>query len=133
MQDDSRSFDRDGSGRDLPIDETDQLIASDKVEGTAVYNRQGEKLGSIHNFMVDKRSGEVEYAVLTFGGVLGMGEDYYPLPWEKLTYDTDKNGYVVDIDKSTLENAPHYGQDQPTFDRGYGERVYGAYGLDYPY
>lgn len=133
MQDDGRSFDRDASGRDLPIDETDQLIASDKVEGTAVYNRQGEKLGSIHNFMVDKRSGEVEYAVLTFGGVLGMGEDYYPLPWEKLTYDTDKNGYVVDIDKSTLQNAPHYGRDQPRFDRGYGERVYGAYGLDYPY
>ena len=55
------------------IEETHRLIASNKVEGTAVYNRQGEKLGSVHNFMVDKRSGKVEYAVMSFGGFLGMG------------------------------------------------------------
>ena len=53
--------------------ETGRLIASDKVEGTAVYNRQGEHLGSVHNFMVDKRTGQVEYAVLSFGGFLGIG------------------------------------------------------------
>ncbi|HSV04528.1 MAG TPA: PRC-barrel domain-containing protein [Phenylobacterium sp.] len=131
MENEDRSFGKD-EGRPA-IDETDRLIASDKVEGTTVFNRQGEKLGSIHNFMVDKVSGEVEYAVLTFGGVLGMGEDYYPLPWEVLDYDTQKKGYVVDIDKSTLEKAPHFGREEPTFDRNYGERVYGAYGLTYPY
>ncbi|HEY1753206.1 MAG TPA: PRC-barrel domain-containing protein [Caulobacteraceae bacterium] len=118
---------------DIPLNETMTLIASDKVEGTAVYNRQGEKLGSIHNFMVDKQSGQVEYAVLSFGGVMGMGTDYYPLPWESLTYDTTQNGYLVDIDKETLKSAPHYGaSDQPAYDQAYGRTVYGHYGLDYP-
>ena len=75
---------------DTKIDETHRLIASNKVEGTAVYNRQGEKLGSVYNFMVDKRSGKVEYAVMSFGGFLGMGDSYHPLPWSVLTYDTSQ-------------------------------------------
>ncbi|CAN7360303.1 PRC-barrel domain-containing protein [Phenylobacterium sp. LjRoot225] len=116
----------------LPTEETHDLIASDKVEGTSVFNRAGEKLGTIHNFMVEKRSGQVEYAVLQFGGVLGMGSDYYPLPWETLTYDVDQGGYVVDLDKEMIKNAPHYSEDEPRFDRDYRERVYGAYGLAYP-
>lgn len=117
----------------IATDETDRLIASNKVEGTAVYNRDGEKLGSIYNFMVDKRSGTVEYAVLQFGGIFGLGSDYYPLPWEKLTYDTDQGGYVVDIDRDLLEAAPRYGQgEEPHYDREYNERVYGYYGLNYP-
>jgi sporulation protein YlmC with PRC-barrel domain len=116
----------------VATDETSSLIASDKVEGTSVYNAKGEKLGSIYNFMVDKRSGEVEYAVLQFGGVLGLGSDYYPLPWDVLDYDTDKGGYRVDLDKSTLEKAPHYSAaKQPAFDRTYGEQVYGYYGVPY--
>ena len=119
--------------RDVARDETMTLIASDKVEGTAVFNRSGEKLGSIHNFMVNKQSGQVEYAVLSFGGVLGMGTDYYPLPWESLTYDTQQNGYLVDIDKDMLQSAPHYNaSNEPRYDRAYGESVYGHYGLDYP-
>jgi hypothetical protein len=118
---------------DIARDETMTLIASDKVEGTAVYNRAGEKLGSIHNFMVNKQSGQVEYAVLSFGGVLGMGTDYYPLPWESLTYDTAQNGYLVDIDKDTLKSAPHYtASDEPTYDQAYGQSVYNHYGLNYP-
>ena len=64
------------TGSSVATDETNRLIASDKVEGTAVYNRQGERLGSIYNFMVDKRSGQVEYAVLSFGGFLGIGDSY---------------------------------------------------------
>lgn len=117
----------------IEIDESDWLIASNKVEGTAVYNEDGDKLGTIHNFMVDKQSGQVEYAVLSFGGLFGLGADYYPLPWEALTYDTDQGGYIVDIDKEMLEKAPRYGADEePTFDRAYGEQVYGYYGLTYP-
>jgi len=119
--------------RDIARDETMTLIASDKVEGTAVFNRAGEKLGSIHNFMVNKESGQVEYAVLSFGGVLGIGSDFYPLPWESLTYDTQQNGYLVDIDKDMLRSAPHYSaSSEPKYDRAYGESVYGAYGLRYP-
>ena len=59
--------------------ETGDLIASDKVEGTAVYDRNGTKLGSVYNFMVEKRSGHVAYAVMSFGGFLGMGSSYHPL------------------------------------------------------
>ena len=119
--------------RDIATDETDRLIASNKVEGTAVLDAQGEKLGTIYNFMVDKDSGQVEYAVLQFGGLFGLGADYYPLPWEKLSYDVDEGGYVVDIDKETLEDAPRYGDDdEPAYDRAYGEQVYGYYGLTYP-
>ena len=92
----------------VATDETDRLIASDKVEGTAVYNRQGERLGSVYNFMVDKRSGQVDYAVMSFGGFLGIGDSYHPLPWKALTYDTSQGGYVVDLDKDRLQGAPSY-------------------------
>ena len=113
-------------------DETSDLISSDKVEGTAVYNRKGEKLGMISNFMVGKRNGRVEYAVLSFGGLFGMGERNYPLPWDVLTYDPDQGGYVVDLDKDRLKKAPSYerGSD-PTYDRTFGEQVYGYYGITY--
>jgi len=116
----------------IETDETAELIASNKVEGTAVYDRDGEKLGTIYNFMVDKRSGQVEYAVLSFGGLFGLGSDYYPLPWETLSYDEDEGGYVVEIDKDQLQDAPRYSAGQePSFDRAYGEQVYGHYGLEY--
>ena len=90
-------------------DETDRLISSTKVEGTKVYNHQGEHLGTISNFMVDKYSGQVAYAVMSSGGFLGLGQkSCHPLPWRVLTYDTGKGGYVVDLDKDTLESAPSY-------------------------
>lgn len=124
------AFENDGTT--AARDETFDLIASDKVEGTAVYNRDGERLGTIRNFMVGKRDGQVRYAVLSFGGLFGMGERSYPLPWEVLTYDTDKGGYVVDLDKELLKNAPSYERgDEPNFDRTYHEQIYGYYGLDY--
>lgn len=117
---------------DIETDETVTLIASDKVEGTAVYNRQGERLGTVTNFMVDKVSGNVQYAVLSFGGFLGLGSDYYPLPWSMLSYDTDKGGYVVDLDKSRLENAPRYSEEnEPEYDRDYGRTVHDYYGATY--
>lgn len=119
---------------EIEITETDRLIASNKVEGTAVYNEDGEKLGSIHNFMVDKHTGQADYAVLSFGGLFGLGADHYPIPWEALTYDSEQRGYVVDIDKDLLENAPHYGAgEEQVFDDAYGERVHAHYGLAYPY
>lgn len=124
------AFDTDSNT--LARDETTDLIASDKVEGTAVFNRNGDKLGTISNFMVGKRNGRVEYAVLSFGGLFGMGERNYPLPWNMLTYDTDQGGYVVDLDKERLEDAPSFERGrEPTFDRTYGEQVYGHYGLAY--
>jgi sporulation protein YlmC with PRC-barrel domain len=102
----------------------DPLIASDRVEGTAVYDTAGERIGTIRNFMVNKRSGRVAYAVLTFGGFLGFGENQYPLPWEALTYDTNLGGYVVDIDSDRLRDAPNYSMDRdPFLDPNFGRRV----------
>ena len=122
-QPDSRSY-RASSSRSVETDETGDLIASDKVEGTAVYNRQGEKLGSVHNFMVGKRSGRVAYAVLSFGGLLGMGQSFHALPWNALTYDTNRGGYVVDLDKDRLSRAPsHQAGEDPFSDAGYRRRV----------
>ncbi|MCF8709663.1 PRC-barrel domain-containing protein [Rhizorhapis sp. SPR117] len=119
---------------DIATDETVDLIASDRVEGTAVYNRAGERLGKVENFMVDKVSGTARYAVLSFGGFLGMGKEHYPLPWNLLTYDSDQDGYVVDLDKSTLEGAPRYdGQSEPRFDSDYGRGIYSYYGVSYPW
>ncbi len=113
-------------------DETTDLIASDKVEHTAVFDRGGEKLGTIKNFMVGKRSGRVEYAVLSFGGMFGMGERYHPLPWTALDYDTGKGGFVVGIDKEKLKGGPSFERGQePQFTREYGEKVYGYYGSSY--
>jgi sporulation protein YlmC with PRC-barrel domain len=100
------------------------LIASNKVEGTAVYNRQGETLGEVYNFMVGKRSGQVAYAIMSFGGFLGIGQKYHPLPWNALTYDTSKKGYVVDADKERLMSAPSYAAGEEPFSRPeYGQQV----------
>lgn len=120
-----------GAGGSVATDETGDLIASNKVEGTAVYNRQGERLGDVYNFMVDKRSGQVAYAVMSFGGFLGMGESYHPLPWKALTYDTGMGGYVVDIDTDRLRGAPSYSaSESPDWsDRTYGSRIDDYYGV----
>ncbi|HZG33131.1 PRC-barrel domain containing protein [Sphingopyxis sp. YF1] len=113
--------------------ETHRLIASDKVEGTAVYNPQDEKLGSIANVMIDKYSGKADYAVLQFGGLFGLGSDHYPIPWDMLTYDTDKGGYVVNLTKEQVEGAPrHARDDSPEYTDEYGRTIYGYYGLSYP-
>lgn len=129
---DDKQFGRDDYREGLPIDETGRLIASNKVEGTAVYGRDGERLGSIYNFMVDKFSGRVEYAVMSYGGFLGMGTRYYPLPWRVLTYDTRAGGYRIHLGERDLRDAPSFDRNsEPRFDRDYGERVHGWYGLDY--
>jgi hypothetical protein len=115
--------------QDVSGDETNSLIAASKVEGTSVYNRQGESLGSIYDVMINKRSGKVSYAIMSFGGFLGMGESYHPLPWSALTYDEGQGGYVVDIDKDRLEGAPRYGvNDTPDWSSGYGRQIDEYYG-----
>lgn len=113
----------------VATDETSSLIASDKVEGTAVYNRQGERLGTISKVMIDKMSGHVAYAVLSFGGILGLGDKAYPLPWEVLTYDTGEGGYVVDMDKDRLSGAPNYDpSNEPDYDDAYRMNIRNYYG-----
>ena len=82
------------------------IISSDRVTGTSVYNSAGEKLGSVYKVMLDKYSGKVAFALMSFGGFLGIGEKYHPLPWSALKYDTSKQGYVVNLDKTMLAGAP---------------------------
>ena len=101
------------TGQDaLKAKETYSLIAADKVEGTTVYDAKGEKMGSIHRIMIDKLSGQVTYAVMSFGGFLGIGDKYHPLPWNMLTYDENLGGYIVNLDRERLENAPAYAEDE---------------------
>lgn len=90
--------------------ETQSLIGSDKVEGTAVYRADGTKIGQIERVMIDKTSGKVAYAVMSFGGFLGIGADYYPLPWSALTYNERLDGYECNISEEQLKGAPHYSQ-----------------------
>jgi sporulation protein YlmC with PRC-barrel domain len=105
-------------------DETERLIASNKVEGTTVYDAGGEKLGTIHNFMVEKRTGQVEYAVLRSGGLFGKGDRYYPIPWPELRYDTEKGGYVVTQAREALATGPSYEEGaDPRFDDSYSQSL----------
>ena len=88
--------------------ETGNLIGSDKVEGTAVYGPDGQKVGSIDRVMIDKLSGKVAYAVLSFGGFLGIGDDHYPLPWPSLKYNPELGGYQTGVTVDRLKDAPRY-------------------------
>jgi hypothetical protein len=106
------------------------LISSRRVEGTAVYSEAGEKLGTIHSVMIGKRSGQVAYAVLSAGGWLGIGAHVHPLPWELLTYDVDRDGYVVAIGREQLRHAPSMTLDETDrpIDRDYQEQVSSYWG-----
>ncbi|WP_127143385.1 PRC-barrel domain-containing protein [Pelagibacterium montanilacus] len=112
--------------------ETASLIGSDKVEGTKVYSMDGDHIGSIERVMLDKYSGQVAYAVLSFGGFFGIGDEHYPVPWAKLTYDEDLGGYRTDLSKEQVENAPrvHRNDDDRAFnEKTAGIGIYNYYGI----
>src|SRR4249920_121071 len=88
-----------------------RVIPAKRVTGTDVYTQRGDHLGEIDDVMIDKRSGEVVNAIMSFGGFLGIGEKYHPLPWQVLTYDTDLSGYVVNVNEAELKKAPYYSRD----------------------
>ena len=113
------------------VRETSTLIAADKVNGTDVFNAQGDQVGEIHDLMIDKKSGQVAYAIMSFGGFLGMGNSYHPLPWSLLRYNTNLGGYIVDIKQSQLEDAPSYeaGTEPAWGDPEYERRLRDFYGV----
>lgn len=115
---------------DVGAHETVTLIAASKVNGTNVYNKTGESLGSIHDVMLNKLDGRVIYAVLSFGGFLGIGQKYHPLPWSQLTYSDQYGGYILNLDKQQLEKAPSYGvSDAPDWESSsYRGDIDGYYG-----
>lgn len=114
--------------------ETAGLIGSDKVEGTAVYGADGNKIGSVERVMIGKVDGKVAYAVLGFGGFLGIGDDHYPLPWQTLTYNTELGGYQVPLTNDQLTDAPRYGrnEDWDWEDKSRTRSINDYYGVPFP-
>ena len=110
-------------------DPNGRLIAAAQVNGTAVYDTKGDRLGTLEDVMIDKVSGRIAYAVLSFGGFLGIGDKHHPLPWGTLKYNQTLGGYVVDLDRRVLEGAPAYGDaDRVTWDDpAWGRQVHDYY------
>lgn len=106
------------------------MISSGDVNGTSVYSPAGDHLGKIDHLMIDKASGTIAYAVMSFGGFLGLGTSAHPVPWKKLSYDTRLGGYVTDITKEQLEAAPEWTPDWAA-GRDYDRRAYDHYGIPY--
>jgi hypothetical protein len=91
-----------------------QLISSEDVEGTNVYDMAGTKIGEIDHLMIDKISGRVTYAVMSFGGFLGLGHNHYPLPWPALKYNVQLDGYQTGVTEQQLKDAPAFSDDSWT-------------------
>lgn len=110
------------------------LIESDRVEGTEVYGADKSHLGSIKRLMIDKKSGQVGYAVMEFGGFLGMGTETYTVPWGKLTYDTNLGGYRTDLSPDQVKGAPDFyrSEDYAWSDRDRERDLHSYYGVS-PY
>jgi sporulation protein YlmC with PRC-barrel domain len=106
---------------------TSSLIASDRVEGTAVYDALDKRIGKVERLVIDKASGRVAYAVLSFGGFFGIGAEHYPIPWPMLDYDEKLGGYRVDITEEHLKNAPkvEQGESWEQANRDRDEEVHG--------
>lgn len=113
---------------------TPKLLSASTLTGDKVVNRAGENLGKIDDIMIDVREGRIGYAVLSFGGVLGMGDKLFAVPWNSLELDSDNKEFVLDLDKEMLENAPGFDKDNwPDFsDREWGTQVHRHYGSN-PY
>jgi sporulation protein YlmC with PRC-barrel domain len=112
------------------FDHSHELISSTRVEGTPIVSERGEKLGTLHSLMIHKRTGQVIYAILSFGGFLGVGSRVHPIPWEKLSYDLGMHVYRVRLTREQLQNAPtlHLDQADRPSDRSSAERLYDYYG-----
>ena len=106
------------------------VLSSDTLTGDTVKNISGENLGEIKDLMIDLDTGRVAYAVLSFGGFMGLGDKLFAIPWQALTVDTNDHSFRLDIPKEKLENAPGFDQDNwPDFaNREWGNKVYSYYG-----
>jgi hypothetical protein len=103
-----------------------QLISSEDVEETAVYDAKGTKIGEVDHLMIDKVSGRVGYAVISFGGFMGLGHSHYPVPWGALKYDTSLGGFRTNISEQQLKDAPEFSDDS-WGDRGWETRTHKHY------
>lgn len=109
------------------------VLSGTSIIGDDVKNAQGENLGDIKDLMIDLDSGRIEYAVLSFGGFLGMGDKYFAVPWSALSVDQEDKCMILNLDKETLESAPGFDKDEwPNFaDASFRDSIYGHYGVRY--
>jgi sporulation protein YlmC with PRC-barrel domain len=105
-----------------------QLISSEDVEDTKVYDPSGKHIGEVDHLMIDKVSGRVAYAVISFGGFLGLGHSHYPVPWNSLKYDTSLGGFRTNINEKQLRDAPEFSDDS-WGDRDWEARTHKHYGV----
>jgi sporulation protein YlmC with PRC-barrel domain len=88
-----------------------RCVSSEDVNGTEVYGTDGKNIGEIDHLIIDKVTGRVAYAVMSFGGFLGLGHSHYPIPWSALRYDTSLGGFRTDITEQQLKDAPEFSDD----------------------
>jgi sporulation protein YlmC with PRC-barrel domain len=107
-----------------------ELMSVDTLSGNKVCNQKGDDLGEIKDIMLDTRTGKVGYAVLSFGGFLGMGEKLFAVPWNALVLDTEKKRFVLDVEKDRLKQAPGFDKDQwPNMaDKSWARDIHSYYG-----
>lgn len=108
------------------------LMGADTLVGNDVYNRKGDDLGDIQEIMLDMRSGQVGYAVLSFGGFLGVGDKLFAVPWSALTLDTENKRFVLDVDKERLGDAPGFDKDKwpDMADQSWASGIHSYYGTE---
>ena len=108
-----------------------ELIGSDRVEGTAVYGSKGDKIGTVERVLIEKRGGQVRDVEISVGSFLGMGGELHNLPWEKFDYNTDLDGYQLDVTEDQLKSAPTYKESEryTAYDRDYQTRSYGYWAV----
>jgi len=106
------------------------VLSTAAILGDSVVNRTGENLGKIEELMLDLEKGRVAYAILSFGGFLGMGEKLFAIPFEALKLDPSREHFTLDVDKDKLKNAPGFDRNHPpqASDRTWGAEVYKFYG-----
>ena len=119
--------------QERPDTSSHPLILSSRVTGTPVFDRAGTRLGHVDDLSIEKVSGRTVYAIMSFGGFLGIGERFHPVPWSLLEFDVERGGFTVPLDPSVLKGAPSYDVVEirdlggPDF-RTYGDTIYGYYG-----
>jgi len=103
-------------------------LISALVDDTPVYDVRGHKLGTIYSFHIGREDGQVKFAVISFGGLLGLGQSYHPVPFELLRVNQEKGGYTAAVDKTILDGGPSYRPDNaPQWDAAYARRVSNYY------
>lgn len=108
---------------------TQLLIDSSRTDAVKVKSRDGDNIGALHGFMINKRTGAAAYAVMTIGGFMGIGKAFYPIPFALLAFDPGTDCYVVTIDRRVLEGGPSWASNPPLFDQAYADRVASYYGV----